>query len=131
MKKILLILMFSTQFLFAQERLGYSYKDIVLEWSPSPMSYENNRDGNLVLNVELSYANVVYEFNSDSVCLVTKIYPKTNKDLKMLIAQNDATCISVSCGVWMGVFRDGMASCKLVDGKYFVWNIEYYVNSNE
>ena len=120
MKKVFLALTFITQMSYAQERIGRSYMDVARDFAPSYMTYYTV-DTSLFLTVELSFAEAVYEFNTDSICINTIVYPKTPKDLEFLIAQCNATCTRISSTEWESECFSGFCKGELIDQRYLMW----------
>ena len=129
MKKIFIAFIFFTQFLSAQERLGYSYKYITTEFALNgndSMSYGHYTDGALYLNVGMSYYTIVYVFDSDSICTLTEVYPRTSENLKELNTMYSISGYTLAYpGVWIGPSHNGMCKGELIENKYFVWTQIY------
>jgi hypothetical protein len=125
--KVLFILWLTliAQMSLAQERLGYSYKYITTEFAfngNDSMSYGHYTDGTLYLRVGLVKEDVYYVFNSDSICIITEVYPRTNEDLKELDVMYGISGYALACpGVWIGPCLNGICKGELVENKYFVW----------
>jgi hypothetical protein len=120
MKKILLALTFITQMAYAQDRIGWSYTQVTRDFASSYMTYYTI-DTSLFLTLDLPYADVLFEFNTDSICFKTVVYPKTSDDLDFLITQCNSTCTPISLTSWIADCPGGFCKCELIESRYLIW----------
>lgn len=122
MKNLLVVFVFITQIATAQDRIGWSYTQVTRDFAPNYMTYYTI-DTSLFLTLDLPFADVLFEFNTDSICIMTTVYPKTDKDLKFLINQCNDTCIPISPTEWIADCRGGLCKCELIESRYLIWTV--------
>lgn len=108
-KFLLLSLLFVTSIFYSQARLGYSYTEIFNEFKSKGIKKEKTDEGESFLFIDDEYVIIHYAFNNKGICNLTRIIPKNDETLKVLIEDYNKKYIVISDTEWK-MYQNKMVS---------------------
>lgn len=120
------ILISDSSLLYSQALIGYNYDEVIDKCLDQKLTFTEGQTDSFgkFIQIDQSISKVVYVFNSNNLCYITIIYPKSQLDLKNYVENYNEEYVVVSDTEWKAYLTIGICDIHLdydSGNYYFLW----------